>query len=224
MDKQGNTLIAVFATRREAEDVSRRVRAAGASESSVRLADPRDEVASMQGEMRDEMENSFVSPQAALALDKEGARSMAVLLPIATLAGALLFAPLAFVDFGLSFAGRLLIVAACGAVAGATFGFVMAGGLGAKGSSPRLASEEGVTLRIVDPNASVEEIVRSAGAIRVDRFDADGMPTSATVSGDVEGVADTLKAGVLDLREGAAEVEESPQDAEAPTARGARGR
>lgn len=224
MEQQRNVLVAVFATRQEAEAVAKRLTDAGAPSASVRVADPRDEVASMQGEMREEMENTFVSPQAALAVDKEGARSMTVLLPIAIVVGALLFSPLAFVDFGLTFAGRLLIAAVCGAVAGATAAFVIAGGIGAKGSAENLAGEEGFTVRVVDPSDRVEQIVMAAGADRVDRFDGSGMPTATPVSGasgeGATGPVDTVKAGLVDLREGGREEERSPQDAGEATTRG----
>ena len=214
MEQRSDVLVAVFETRQQAEATARRLHDAGAPAGSVRLDDPRDEVTSMQGEMVEEMQHTWLSPQAAVALDKEGARAMTVLMPVAVVVGALVLAPFAFVDWGLSLVARLVITTVCGAVAGATVAAILAGGLGAKGSAERLGAEKGVSLRVMSPTAAVEAALLGAGALRVDRFDASGMPTGTPVSAGVEGVVDSVKAGVVDLREGAAEEERSPQEAD----------
>lgn len=86
-----------------------------------------------RAEQQKEARDSFVSPQASVVLTEESAKGIALILPICVLLGAVLAAPLGFIEFGdLGVGARVLIAAVSGAVAGLVVGFVAGPSLGAR--------------------------------------------------------------------------------------------
>ena len=174
-------LIGVFSDESAARQAADAAVDAGVERARIRIADPTDEVASLRGEMGEEMGNTVAGPGNVGPFTKEASKGIAVTTPVATVVGALLALPLALLPLGdLSLVARLVIAAAIGATAGATLGLVMGGGLGAKGPGEKLAAERGVTVGIrfadADEANRVAEALRRQGPIRLDVVRADGRP------------------------------------------------
>jgi hypothetical protein len=154
----------------------------GIQRDSIRIGGGRDDVISLRGEMREEMDETLMGPGPVGPFTKEMRRRLAWLVPACALAGAIVLLPLAFLPVHLSLVLRLIIAAVVGAAAGATIGFVLGGGSGMKPRTTRLAAERGVTVavRSGDPDQAawaVEEMKRH-DPIRVDLTTPLGQPTA----------------------------------------------
>ncbi len=182
-------LIGVFRDEQAAKEAADAAAEAGVDRSRIRIGERVDQVASLRGEMSEEMGNTVAGPGNVGPFTKESTKGIAVTTPVATLVGAVLALPLAllpipFGDLGLGL--RLVIAAVVGAAAGATLGLVLGGGLAAKGPGDQLASERGVTLGISFDDT--EEADRVAGAlrqrqpIRLDVMRGDGTPGSTVTT------------------------------------------
>lgn len=183
--------LGVFKDRESAAAAAERAKSAGADDSGIRVGNGADSRASLEAEMREEMEESWLSPQAALAATKESAKGMSVAIPIAAALGVLVTLPFAFiVTFGdASLWLRIAIAASIGAMGGATVGFIIGGGMAMKGPDESLAAERGVTVRVADARGDVVEALGEEEPIRLDTVAPSGRKTS-TVSTEEERTAD----------------------------------
>jgi hypothetical protein len=147
--------------------------AARATGSQPRVGGAGDDVASLEAEMREDVQHTFLGPG-----------------NVATIVGAVLALPLAFIPLGsIGIGARLLIAALIGAAGGATVGF-MVGGFAAKGPAIPLAAERGTTV-IIDVRTPVEiervtEAMRAHDPIRIDLATADGNPVSTSTTEEEE--------------------------------------
>ena len=117
----GMRLVAVYDTRDAAATAARRAIEAGVSDEDVRLDDPRDHVASVEGEMRDEIVHTTAGPGAVGPFTEEVAEGMLLGIVVAGAIGLVLALPFAAIAIsGIAVWTRLLIVAIVGAVIGAT--------------------------------------------------------------------------------------------------------
>ena len=123
-----------------------------------------DAVDSLQNEMREEMEHTFVGPGSVGPFDKESTKGMARWVPACTIGAMVLSIPLAFIEMGsLGFATRLGIVLACAATAGSTVGFLAGMAMGGKRSGDRTEGTEGKGIdRRIQPMAAEEGVVVGA--------------------------------------------------------------
>jgi hypothetical protein len=190
-------LVAVFAHRTQADVAADKVRALGVADEDIRNERPQDHVASLRGEMRDELERGLFSPQGGVLLTKRGIKGILAVTPFAIAGGVLLALPFAFVSWGsLPLWGRMLLAVVVGATAGAIVGFIIGGGEAEKGAGAPLAAEHGVTLRVSDARAEVQQVLVAAEPIRLDLVTADGAPlrslTSESERND-EGVVEDLE-------------------------------
>ena len=183
MAAREQNLIGVFRDERAAREAADAAAEAGVDRSRIRIGERGDQVASLRGEMSEEMGNTVAGPGNVGPFTKEASKGIAVTTPVATVAGAVLALPLAllpipFGDLGLGV--RLLIAAAVGAAAGATLGLVLGGGLAAKGPGEELAGERGVTLGIsFDDTEEADRVARALSQrdpIRLDVMRDDGKP------------------------------------------------
>ena len=200
-ERNEDELVGVFGDEQEAEAAARRVGDRTGEGSGVRVGDPRDEVASLEGEMREETSESFLSPQSGFLLTKEMAKGTRIGVPAATLLGALVALPFALIPFGdFSFVGRLITLAAIGATGGAVFGFILGAGLSAKGPRDPMAAEKGTTVAVSASDPEAREALTERRPLRVDKV-SDGGQAAETVATDEEpkpgdtakGIADTVK-------------------------------
>lgn len=198
MPDQHGQLLGVYETRQQAEAAARLAREAGVPENAIRIGDERDEVPALEAEMREEMTQSVVSPQAALVLPKRAAKAMSLVLPVAAVIGGLIGVPFAFMHFGnLAIGGRLLITVLIGAAAGVTAGYVFAGAA-VRGPAEPLAAERGVTVRIGSVDQAVVDALAASNPIRLDVVEGDTTVDLRTVTteedSDDSGVLDDMKA------------------------------
>lgn len=175
-EPEGDEVLGVFQDDAQAEAAARRARAAGVDESAIHVGEGRDETTSVRAEMQEEMENSFLSPQAAVLVTKEMTKALTLAVPLGATIGAALLVPFAFFLFTeFSLLGRLAVAILTGGLAGATVGAVAGGGLGAKGPANPLAAERGVTVRVDDGRQEVADALAQEDPLRLDRVSDSGV-------------------------------------------------
>jgi hypothetical protein len=158
-------VVAVFPDEATAERAAAEARGRGGR--NVAVDDPQDDVKALMGEMREELSESWAGPSIGL-FTPEMARHIPGPTAAFALLGALLALPLAFMDFG---AGRVILCAFSGAVAGGLIGFLLGGYLGARRrANLDLAEERGVVVGVQGGNAAAAEALAAAGPIRIDRL------------------------------------------------------
>lgn len=185
-----NRVVAVFNTREDADAAARAAREAGAQE--IRVGDERDAAVSMTGEMREEVEHTFVGPGNIGPFTKEMAKGHRVGIPLGTAIGTVIALPLAFLPIGTAgIVVKLILAAIVGAIAGFTVAFVAAGGF-AKPPAP-MAAERGVTVSVLasdDARATeVADVLSRHAPIRVDRLTPSGQPRTTVTTEEERGEA-----------------------------------
>ena len=184
MDTTNRRLVAVFPDRQIAERAVEDAVGAGARREDISIGEELDERAAMRGEMRQELESAWISPQAAVAVPKEAAKGAGVMVLVYGIACAVLAMLLApFILGDLPTVARMLILAAIGFTAGATIGIVVGPGFAAKGPNESIAAERGVTVALPLTDNGLREVFRNAGAIRVDEVTDQGEPIINLTSG-----------------------------------------
>jgi hypothetical protein len=182
-------VVAVFRDRGAVQGVLRALRGLGIPDGSIRINRERDEVASLRGEMREEMDQTVTGPGVG-PFTKEVRRSIERMVPLCAAIGAVVLLPLAFLPIHLHWAARLVLAAVVGAMAGAAYGFVLGGGFGMKPRTTRLAAERGVTIsvRAANPDQAerVVEEMRRYDPIRVDLTTPEGDPTAMATTEEEE--------------------------------------
>lgn len=150
-----------------------------------------DEVASLQAEMREELDNSIVGAGNVGPFTKEMTKGLVIGTLLGVVVGFVVTVPLGLVPLGsIGLFPRLLIAAVVGGFAGATMGFVTGGGFGAKGPAQPMAAERGTTVSV--PVASAEEATKVAEAmrghdpIRIDLTTAEGEPIGVVTTEEEE--------------------------------------
>jgi hypothetical protein len=173
-----HNLTATFPARDEAERAMRRLRSEGVR---VTLSGA-DEAAALRSEMRDEMEATVIGPGNIGPFTKGMSRGMLKWLPIATIAGALLGLLIGLLPWPFDRGLTITVAVICGAVAGATTGFVAGGFVRPRkeGEGREFAAERGVTVGVhADDEEAFERaraILMELGAERVDRVTPEGTP------------------------------------------------
>ncbi|HSH58695.1 MAG TPA: hypothetical protein VK988_03440 [Acidimicrobiales bacterium] len=178
--------LGVYKDQEEAEAAAEQVRRAGVDGSQIRIGDEADSKASLQAEMREEMEEAWLSPQAAFVATKEAAKGLSLVTPVAAVLGVLVTLPLALI-FDLGGAPlwvRLLIAVATGVIGGGTVGFVVGGGMAMKGPDEPLAAERGVTVRVPAASGEVVDAMEDEDPIRLDTVAPSGRKTSTVETED----------------------------------------
>ncbi|MFN2590969.1 MAG: hypothetical protein ABR518_09395 [Actinomycetota bacterium] len=180
--------VGVFHDRRDAEEAAEAAERAGVPPEQIRIDDPADEVTSLRGEMREEIDQTMVGPGVG-PITKEARRRLLKLVPLTALAGAILVLPAAFLPIDMSLTARLLIAAAVGVTAGATLGLVLGGGLGMwdrRGPGSKLAAERGTTVGIKTSGprqaGDVVERIEGEDPIRVDLTTSERGPTGVAAT------------------------------------------
>jgi hypothetical protein len=170
-------VLAVFDDEQDARQAASALRRAGVGH-DVRVGSRRDEQASLQSEMQEEMEHTFLGPGNVGPFTREMAKGAVLGTFGVALVGAVAALPFGLIDFGPELWQRLLIAAFVGGFAGATLGFVVGGGFAATGPAEPLAAERGVTVSVtVAAGDEAERAARTLAerhAIRVDVTDETG--------------------------------------------------
>ena len=190
-NRRDDETLGVFGDRERAEAAAARAEDAGADADRIRIDDDADERASLEAEMREEMEESWMSPQAALIATKEAAKGLSLVIPIAAVIGVAITLPFAFIfDFGgIPLWLRVVSAVATGALGGGSVGFVVGGGMAVKGPDEPLAAERGVTVRVPGADGETVGALAEEDPIRVDTVAPSGRKTS-TVTTEEESTPD----------------------------------
>lgn len=178
-DSQLHRLVGVFRDEAAAREAVNAVRREGLALTSVRLGAGTDSVASLRGEMREELDHTVIGPGNIGPFTKEMTKGLGKGALGGAVIGMILALPLALINVpGVPLLFRLLIAAIVGAVGGATLGFVLGGGL--KPDLPRLAAERGVVVSIESQDPSeVERASKTLSRmdpVRLDAFGPGGQP------------------------------------------------
>jgi hypothetical protein len=171
----------VYPSRDAADGVARLLAAVEGVD--TRVADATDFLAAERAEMRQELEDAVVAPQAALVASKEMVGVSSITIPVGMVIGALLALPFAAMSFGtIPVGGRIAIVAIIGAAGGATVGGIVGAGLGMRGPAEPSEAERGVTLRVKPDRHDVREALLSSSPLRLDVIDEIGEPVETLCS------------------------------------------
>ena len=193
----GRDLVGVFPDRARAESAAEKVRALGVADEDIHVERREDEVASLRGEMRDELDRGWFSPQGGFVLTKRMMKGVLAVSPFTIVAGVLIALPFAFISWGsLPLWGRIVLTSVIGATAGGTVGFVIGGGEAEKGAAAPLAAEHGVTVRVADARPEVQAALVEEAPVRLDVVTAAGTPLGSVTSESErndEGVVEDLQ-------------------------------
>lgn len=195
-------VIGVFeddATARRAVDAAVRI----VGEERVRVGARRDERAALRSEMQEEIEHTIAGPGNIGPFTKEMTKGLLLGIVVATAVGIALALPFAFIDFGPPLWQRFVIAALVGGAAGATLGFTVGGGWGAKAPGEPLGAERGVVVAVEVTAGEEADRVASALAaeepIRLDVLDEAGRRVETVTTeehrldGVVQQVGDALR-------------------------------
>jgi len=176
-------LIGVFPDRAQAESAAAKAQALGVPDEDIHVERGEDKVASLRGEMRDELDRGWFSPQAGFVLTKRMIKGILAVSPFTIAAGVLIALPLAFISWGsLPLWGRLILTSVIGATAGATVGVIVGGGEAEKGAGAPLAAEHGVTVRVADARPEAQRALVEEEPLRLDVVTPDGTPLGSITS------------------------------------------
>jgi hypothetical protein len=129
----------------------------------------------LNAEMSDEMRASYAAPQAGFIYPKESMKTVAWMMPLAIVVGALVMLPLAFFVHGMTLFVRVAAAVGVGAALGATSALVLMA-LGQKNPDEPMAAERGVTVRVPDDRDELRRVMLEAHPIRLDVVDDRGRP------------------------------------------------
>ena len=175
-------LLAVFPTADTAREAQQSLRAAGVPADAIEFDDPGDETSSLRAEMREELDDAWVLPQAAFIAPKEGARSFVVLTAVTCVVGAIVGVPLAFIDFGMTFWTRLLLIEGLLVATGVAIGLVLGPSLGVKRPNEPMAAQRGITVRVRQNDAPTRACLSAFNPVRLDEVTVDGEPVSTVAT------------------------------------------
>jgi hypothetical protein len=171
-------LVAVYDTPAAARAAAAELQRVGVDPYTIDVDSPADSVASVRGEMRAEVDDSFPGSSVPGVVTREMARGSVVGAVAGGAIGLALTLPFAAFEMGdLNIWARLLIVAIVGITVGLTLGWVVGGGFGAKRPEEPLAAERGVTLAVPSNPATRTALLRT-DPIRVDVVEPGGRPVT----------------------------------------------
>jgi hypothetical protein len=170
-DRSNRHVVAVFCDRAEADDAVRALTGVGVGGASIRVGDRRDDMASVYGEMREELDHAVPVPGGG-SLPTDMARGVGAGVLVGAVVGAVIGLPFALVPMGgLAAWARIVIVVLVGALAGAAIGFVIGGSLAAKGPGDPLAAQRGVTVAVTTDLDRARAVLLACHPIRMDIVD-----------------------------------------------------
>jgi hypothetical protein len=177
-------LVAVYDTENDARDAVRALEQSGVDVAQIRLADERDHLSAIEGEMRSETVHAVAGPGNVGPFTKEMARGSVLGILIGGIVGFLVALPVAIVgvvDQSVLVGG--VLVEAVGIIVGATAGWIIAAAFAARRPDEPLAAEEGTTLA-VPLSQQAEQTLAATNARRVDLLDPDGHPVTVVSERD----------------------------------------
>jgi hypothetical protein len=175
------SLVAVFDSGSHARQAARQIEALGVPHDEIRVGDPLDALASVQGEMRQEASSVVAGPGTG-PITKGAGRGILLGAVVGAVTGLAIALPFAALPLGdLSAGTRLSIVAAVGLVFGWFLGWYLGGTFGLDRPEEPLAASQGTTLAVPDSDGARQVLVET-GSLRVDVVASDGEPVGRLVS------------------------------------------
>jgi hypothetical protein len=177
-------LIAVYDSDPEAREAVRALEGSGVDTAQVRIDDRRDYVSAVEGEMRSETTNTIAGPGNVGPFPKEMAEGSLVGAVLGGIIGLAVMLPFAAIGFGdMVLWTRLFTVGIVGLIVGATMGWVIGGGFGAKRPDEPLAAERGTTVAVPMSEAAQAALI-TTNARRIDLVHPDGHPVNVVAERD----------------------------------------
>jgi hypothetical protein len=198
MPEEPFRFLAVYPTEADARRAAARVEALGVDPGEVRIDAPLDHVASVEGEMHQEMDRTIAGPGAVGPFTPETRRGMLPGIAIGAVIGLVIALPFAAIGFGGWAAGlRVLVVAIVGIAVGATVGWLIGGDFGAERPEDPLAAERGVTMS-VPARRDLQRLLISTDPLRLDVVDSVGNTVRPVESRPDESIARRIGRNVAD--------------------------
>jgi hypothetical protein len=198
MADQAMRFVAVYETEEAARRAADAATRAGADGRDVRIGEPLDRVASVEGEMREEMDHTFAGPGNVGPFTPQMAKGMSLGTIIGGAIGLIVALPAAAIEFGdWPVWLRLIVVGVVGAIVGGTVGWIVGGGFGAERPDDALAAERGFPVS-VPATREVEVALARTNPMRIDLVDADGTPLRPVDSRDDENIVRRLGRNLAD--------------------------
>jgi hypothetical protein len=199
LPRRAGQLLAVFADAATARNAEKSLIEAGVARGAISVGDSTDENPSLRAEMREELDKSWILPQAGFVAPKEGARSLFAVTLTACVIAAVIAVGVAFIDFGMNFWARLLVTELVFIAMALVIGLVAGPALGVKRPDEPMAAQRGVTLRVGVDDAPTRERLMAFKPIRVDVITVRDEPVATVMTEEDraggEGVAaETVKA------------------------------
>ncbi len=170
-------LVAVYDTEDDARAAVRALERSGVDTGQVRVADDRDHVSAVEGEMRSETEN---------VVSKEVAQGSLLGILIGAVVGFLLALPVAIIGVAdLSVWLGAVLVECIGILLGTTVGWLIGTSFAAKRPDEPLAAERGTTVAVPLSNEA-EATLTTTNPRRIDIVEADGHAVSVVAERDQE--------------------------------------
>jgi hypothetical protein len=174
-------LIAVFPDEFSAHKAARRASDVGIDPDSVRIGDSLDALASVGGEMREEVSHV---PAAPVPFTREAIRGFTAGTLIGAVLGVVIALPFAAIRIGdLPLSTRLVMLGVVGLVFGSFLGWFLGGAIGIKRPGEPVAAAVGVTVAVPDSEAARRSL-RGSGALRIDVTRSDGQAIDTVVTDD----------------------------------------
>jgi hypothetical protein len=192
-------LLVVFAGHDQADAAERRLEEAGVPRRVIDVDREEDVLLSLHAEMREELAESWMLPHAGLAMTREGARGFVGVTILCCVIAVVVAVPFAFIDFGLTFWTRLLLLGLIALACGGAIGLIVGPALATKGADEPAAADRGVVMHIRADTPAVRQILADVKPIRVDKVTGGVIPRG-TVQTEAEhpvrGTVDDVRAGI----------------------------
>lgn len=194
-------LVAVFEDEATARSAVRHLTEVGVASNDIRIGNSLDALASVAGEMREEL--GYVGAMPA-PVTRGSTRGVILGVILGTIVGLVIALPFAAIRFGgFQLPGRLLLLGVLGVVFGSFLGGFLGGAFGIERSDVPVAASVGTTVAVLDSEPNRDALCES-GAIRIDLVGIDGpvetlvtnAPGPTAIAGQiVENVATEEKRG-----------------------------
>ena len=191
-------LLVVLRDAASARRAEEELEAAGVPGRVIGVGEQHDQQLALRAEMREELAESWMMPQLGIALTKEAARGCLAVTIVLAVVGAVVAAPFAFIDFGLTFWGRVILLVGTGVAFGVTVGIIVGPALASKRPGEPAAVDRGVVMHVGIDTPAIRDLLGRFDPIRIDRIDDAVLPRSTIRTEGRSSVADTVE----ELRQG----------------------
>jgi hypothetical protein len=182
-------LLVVLRDAASAQRAEDELHAAGVPGGVIGVGEQHDQLLALRAEMRDELAESSTN---------EAARGFVAVAIVFAVIGAVVAAPFAVIDFGLTFWGRVILLVGVGVAFGVTVGVIVGPALAAKRPAAPSAVDRGVVMHVGIDTPAIRDLLDRFDPIRIDRIDHGLLPRGTIRTAEGPSVAETVE----ELRQG----------------------